>query len=542
MEEEPSPTSPWAPHAEPASSRPPARPEEAPFEIPHHELLHRIGQGGAGTVWSARQRLTGHLRAVKLHHMPSGRERLGVAELKRRGVEHPNLLPVEDVVQVGEWLAVLMPLADAAGGAGSSVEQGTYVPRSLSHVRDGSGGEAPSAREVAIIAAEVGMALQCLHGLGAVHCDVKPANVLRWNGRWCLADYGMVTDVRGSGGRTGFTPGYCPPEGPGTPAADQYSLGVMVVELLCGRRPEPGRSPAALLESLRGRVPAALHDALSRALRDAPQERWPSVAEFSQALRASVADATGAEDARPRRRRVGAVAAVGFLAVLMVIAWRVVKEGAAGGEPEPPAALTQLRAARYAADGAALGDPMLTGESCVEGQHVGLEAAFDRPVAAFVVALNTDGSITLVWPRSESEAPAPAAAAPGRSGLAVALTDGPGLQGLLVLAGPAAEQPFQRWKAANHLAGWPAAARAARGGGDPGQWRVDDGSWRLLPAVRGDVREMVAGPPPDATALVAGIRHGGGFSVVTGAFLRVRPAAPPSQAGAAAAPASAAQR
>ena len=120
MEEEPSPTSPWAPHAEPASSRPPARPEEAPFEIPHHELLHRIGQGGAGTVWSARQRLTGHLRAVKLHHAPSGRELLGVAELKRRGVEHPNLLPVEDVVQVGEWLAVLMPLADAAGGDVSS--------------------------------------------------------------------------------------------------------------------------------------------------------------------------------------------------------------------------------------------------------------------------------------------------------------------------------------------------------------------------------------------------------------------------------------
>ena len=77
-------------------------------------------------------------------------------------------------------------------------------------------------------------ALEHLHSNGVVHGDVKPANTLRHNGCWRLADHGLVSSTDCSGA-SGHTPSYTPPEGPGTRGADIYATGVILFQLATGK-------------------------------------------------------------------------------------------------------------------------------------------------------------------------------------------------------------------------------------------------------------------------------------------------------------------
>ena len=74
-------------------------------------------------------------------------------------------------------------------------------------------------------------ALAFLHEQGLIHRDIKPSNIIFVQGQPKLADIGLVA---GSDETSSFvgTEGFIPPEGPGTPAADVYSLGKVLMELL----------------------------------------------------------------------------------------------------------------------------------------------------------------------------------------------------------------------------------------------------------------------------------------------------------------------
>ena len=73
-----------------------------------------------------------------------------------------------------------------------------------------------------------------LHSHGLVHRDIKPSNIIFVKGVPKLADIGLVTSVDATRSFVG-TDGYIPPEGPGTPQADLYSLGKVLYECVTGK-------------------------------------------------------------------------------------------------------------------------------------------------------------------------------------------------------------------------------------------------------------------------------------------------------------------
>jgi serine/threonine protein kinase len=151
---------------------------------------------------------------------------------------------------------------------------------------------------------QVCAALQYIHKKGYIHRDVKPTNVLVWEpgDEWesaKLADFGIVKALAEDSQLTKAPPGsiaYMSPEAiqwqPQTPLADQYALGVMAFEMLCGQRPFADEDlPLAhcnepvpeLVEVVPG-LPAGACAAVERALEKEPGERFPDIAAFSAAL------------------------------------------------------------------------------------------------------------------------------------------------------------------------------------------------------------------------------------------------------------------
>jgi serine/threonine protein kinase len=157
--------------------------------------------------------------------------------------------------------------------------------------------------------AHVATGLARAHEVGIIHRDVKPENVLITpQGLAKIADFGIsrpaATDqpnLTATGTILG-SPLYMSPEQAGnrvlTPATDQYSLGVMLYEMLAGRPPFEGstaeilaqhlRDPIVLPPALRARVHLGIVEVLEKMLRKEPTERYPTCAEVAAALERSL--------------------------------------------------------------------------------------------------------------------------------------------------------------------------------------------------------------------------------------------------------------
>jgi hypothetical protein len=249
-----------------------------PPQVPDHELLRRVGGGSYGEVWLARSAL-GTLRAVKLvtrrsfdHERPYEREFEGIQQFEPISRSHEGLV---DVLQVGRhdaegYFYYVMELADdAAGNPKSEVRNPKevrnptaatatpenqlrhsdfglssdfgfrpsdfatqYVPKTLKR-EIYQRGRLPF-DECLDLALSLTQAIGHPHKHGLLHRDIKPSNIIFVNGVPKLADVGLVAAVGQTLSLVG-TEGFIPPEGPGTPQADLYSLGKVLYEASTGR-------------------------------------------------------------------------------------------------------------------------------------------------------------------------------------------------------------------------------------------------------------------------------------------------------------------
>jgi serine/threonine-protein kinase len=177
--------------------------------------------------------------------------------------------------------------------------------RNLSQVLNQSGRLDPQAAIAAI--GQVLDALGCAHGLGVVHRDVKPANVLlQSDGHVKMTDFGISrldTSVLTQAGSVLGTPSYMSPEqcrgAPVDARSDLFSTGVVLYELLIGARPFTGRDmteiavqvinrPPPDLRAMRPELPASMVAMVQRALAKEPERRFQSAAEMASALRGSL--------------------------------------------------------------------------------------------------------------------------------------------------------------------------------------------------------------------------------------------------------------
>ncbi|MEV5806017.1 serine/threonine-protein kinase [Streptomyces parvulus] len=235
---------------------------DEPTEVGPYRLLGRLGSGGMGRVYLGRS-AGGRTVAVKIVHPHfaldeefRARFRREVAAARRvGGAWTASVLDADPEARV-PWVAT----AYAAG------------PSLTAAVADG--GPLP-AHSVRALGAGLGEALAAVHGLGLVHRDVKPSNVLLTLDGPLLIDFGIARATEGTASLTSTgvsigSPGYMAPEqilGKGvTGAADVFSLGAVLAFAATGTPPFPGDSSAALLYKVVHEEPRL--DTLDGALRD----------------------------------------------------------------------------------------------------------------------------------------------------------------------------------------------------------------------------------------------------------------------------------
>ncbi len=275
-----------------------------------YEIGERIASGGSASIWAARDRRLGRPVAVKRLHEhlrddPQARRRFSLEAAAASSVNHPNVITVLDAGEDGDGPYLVMEL----------LEGGT--------LRDLLRRGALEADVALDIAGQLSAALAAAHEAGITHRDIKPENVLLdGNGRVVLTDFGIASSGREhqrvtTEGAVVGTVDYMAPERavgqPGDPAADVYSLGIVLYEMLTGRLPFRGGNPVAVALAHMSEspappsrfvdLPAPVEAIVLRALAKEPAGRYPTAIEFHGALRAATSpDVATAELAAVRRR------------------------------------------------------------------------------------------------------------------------------------------------------------------------------------------------------------------------------------------------
>ena len=276
-----------------------------------------IGRGAYGEIWLART-VTGAFRAVKVVYRSTFesertflREFEGMSAFEPISRAHAGFINILHVGRTTEYLYYSMELADDHLD-GRKIDIGSYEPRTLR--TDLARHKRLSADESIRLGLSLTEALEALHKRGLTHRDIKPSNIIFSESVPKLADIGLVA----ASGQRSFvgTEGYIPPEGPGTPRADIYSLGKLLYETCTGkdRLDFPEVDSQLSTRPDRERL-LQLNDVLVKACATDPNKRYHSAAEMNRDLAALE------QGERPRKSRTKfSLLVMGSLVVFLVAA------------------------------------------------------------------------------------------------------------------------------------------------------------------------------------------------------------------------------
>lgn len=254
--------------------------------FPDLEIIEKIGRGGMGVVFKARQPRLDRIVALKvlpkaLAVTPGFAERFTREGRVLARLSHPSIVAVHDFGESGGYCYLIMEYVDGVN-LRQAMKAGRFTPA-----------------QALTVVPDICAALQAAHDQGVLHRDIKPENILLdARGRVKIADFGIakLMDDRASemlltqsGARLGTAP-YMAPEQIEQPSsvdhrADIYSLGVVLYELLTGELPL-GRFAAP---SAKAAVSGGVDEVVLRALEKERDRRQQSAGEMKTEIEGAAA-------------------------------------------------------------------------------------------------------------------------------------------------------------------------------------------------------------------------------------------------------------
>jgi serine/threonine protein kinase len=322
-------------------------------ELGHFSLLEKIGEGGMGRVYKARDMHLERLVAIKV--LPEARR----ADADRRArffqeakaasaLNHPNIITIHEIGEQDERTFIVMELVD-----GKPLNE--LIPRKGMRLT-----------EVLRIAAQVADALTAAHAAGIVHCDIKPANIMVGaQGQVKLLDFGLAklsaipSQIAEDGSETTLTlasdrpvskegvivgsASYMSPEQaearPLDARSDIFSFGAVLYEMVTGQRAFGGKSLVSTLAAIIEKDPLPLSEIspasppeldrlIARCLRKDASRRSQSMADVKLVLEQLVDELESGKltrsatvaSAAPRRSGVLLTAALAII-LLALVGW-----------------------------------------------------------------------------------------------------------------------------------------------------------------------------------------------------------------------------
>jgi Tol biopolymer transport system component len=270
-------------------------------KLGNYEILDKLGEGGMGQVWRARDARLSRSVAIKVLPAemagdPARRQRFEQEARALGALNHPNIVAIYDVGQ-NDGRAYLVSELVVGESLREVVERGPMPPR-----------------KVVELGTQMAEALSAAHALGIIHRDLKPENVMiARDGRVKVLDFGLAkqnvpaaagentaTMLLSQAGVVLGTVGYMSPEQvrgePVDARSDIFSLGCVLYEMAAGARAFDGKSAADVMSAIlkeeppempasTAALPAALDAIIRRCLEKDPAQRFQSAADLAFALR-----------------------------------------------------------------------------------------------------------------------------------------------------------------------------------------------------------------------------------------------------------------
>ncbi|MFL5340261.1 MAG: WD40 repeat domain-containing serine/threonine protein kinase [Gemmataceae bacterium] len=290
----------------------PSKPgDKIPRDFGRYRIIDCLGRGGMGAVFKAHDNQLDRIVALKVPFIEDNdsetRQRFLREARTAATLQHANICPVFDADVFNGWPYITMAFIEG---------------RSLAQARSAAQVFPPT--QIAFLIRKVALAMQEAHNRGIIHRDLKPANILlKPNGEPIVMDFGLARrlDEQKSDGLTKQgdvigTVDYMSPEqvegdlrliGPPT---DIYALGVILYEMITGRRPFEGTTtsilaqilvkPAPRPSELKPDVPPKLEEVCLKAIAKTPADRYPTMNAFAAALAEYLRNPQQAATSAPR--------------------------------------------------------------------------------------------------------------------------------------------------------------------------------------------------------------------------------------------------